>query len=191
MIYAVTGKLKVKRPPYFAVEVGGVSFKLMASAGVLAALPEIESTVSIFTHLHVREDALELYGFLTEQELFLFESLNSVSGIGPKSALGIMGIAKVDQLMAAINEGRTELLTRASGIGKKTAERIVLELKGKLSRIAAPQTLTLMESDAELEEILIGLGYNRQQAKTYIARIDPKINGFTERLKEALKQGKR
>ncbi len=191
MIYGVTGKLILKRPHYFVVDAGGVSYKLMASAGVLAALPEVGHSISVFTHLHVREDALELYGFLTEQELSFFESLNSITGIGPKSALGIIGVAKIDQLMAAINEGRTELLTRASGVGKKTAERIVLELKGKLLVGASPEAIILMESDVEIEETLVGLGYSRMQAKTFLAKSDPTITGFKERLKEALKQSKR
>ena len=190
MIYAIKGILILKRPQFFVVETSGVSFKLAAPAGVLAALPEIGVSVSIFTYLHVREDALDLYGFLTEAERSLFESLNGVTGIGPRSALGVMGIAKIDQLSAAINEGRPELLTRASGIGRKTAERIVLELRGKLTAIAPQQALLLMESDAELEETLVNLGYSRSQAKMFLAKIDPKVTGFKERFKEALKQAK-
>ena len=190
MIYSLTGKLVSKHENFFIIETSGIAFKIFSSAGVLANLPTLGNQFKIFTHLYVREDALELYGFLNEQELGLFEKLNSVTGIGPKSALGILGIGKIDQLIAAINEGRTELLTRASGVGRKTAERIVLELKGKLSLTASPQALSLMESDVELEETLMSLGYNRVQAKTAISNIDPKITNFKDRLKEALRKAK-
>jgi Holliday junction DNA helicase RuvA len=190
MIYALTGNVVAKREHFFVLDAHGVSFKIAAPAGVLSVLPDPPGEVKVFTYLHVREDALELYGFSNEQELALFESLNSVSGIGPKSALGIMGIARADKLAAAINEGRTELLTRASGIGKRTAERIILELRGKLSSTTAPQTLSLMESDLELEETLVALGFSQSQAKTALQEIDPKITGFKERLRAALQQRK-
>ena len=190
MIHSVAGKLLLKKDNFLIVEAGPIAFKIFAAASVLANLPSPGSQVKIFCYLHVREDALELYGFLSEKELELFEKLNSISGIGPKSALGVLSIAKIDQLIAAINEGKTELLTRASGIGRKTAERIVLELKGKLDLIRAPQALSLMESDLELEETLVSLGYSKNQAKTAIAKIDPKITNFKDRLKAALKSAK-
>ncbi len=191
MFHALTGTLSAKRPHFFAVEVGGISFKLMASVHVLSALPGVGERVSVYTYLHVREDALELYGFLSEGELNFFEKLNTISGVGPKSALGIMGVAPVDQLIAAINAGRTELLTRASGIGRKTAERVILELKGKLAPAETKGALSRMESDADLEETLMSLGFSRVQAKEAIQRVDPHHTVFTDRLKEALKQPKR
>jgi len=190
MIYSIAGKLVFKKDNFLVLEVGGLSFKIFSPASVLAALPESGATVKIFTYLYFREDSIELYGFLSEKELELFQALNSISGIGPKSALGILGVTKIEQLVAAINEGKTELLTRASGIGKKTAERIILELKGKLSLIAAPQVISLMESDVELEETLISLGYSRAEAKAAIGKIDPKITSFKDRLKEAFKKAK-
>jgi len=190
MIHSLSGELAAKRENHFILDNEGIAFKIFSSAGVLANLPALGSQIKVFTYLYVREDALELYGFSNEQELGLFEKLNGVSGIGPKSALGILGIGKTDQLIAAINEGRTELLTRASGVGKKTAERVVLELKGKLSLTTAPQTLILMESDVELEETLISLGWSRDQAKAAISKVDPKTTNFKDRLKEALKRAK-
>ncbi len=188
MIYSISGKLLLKRESFAVLETGGVSFKVFTSAGVLAALPEIGREVKLFTYLHVRENLLELYGFEDLKALDLFERLNNINGIGPKSALGILGVAKIDQLVAAINEGRTELLTRASGVGKKTAERVILELKGKLTLLSAPQTLSLMESDLDLEETLVSLGYSKAQAKAAISKIDSKITNFKDRLKEALKK---
>lgn len=190
MIYSIAGKLVFKKDNFLVLEAGGVAFKVFAPASVLAGLPGAGTQIKIFTFVYFREDSIELYGFLSETELTLFERLNSISGIGPKSALGILGIAKIEQLVAAINEGRIELLTRASGIGRKTAERVILELKGKLSLTAAPQTISLMESDVELEETLISLGWNRNQAKTAIGKIDTKISSFKDRLKEALKKSR-
>lgn len=190
MIYSIAGSMVFKKEHFFVLDAHGVSFKIFTSANTLANLPPGGSPAKAYCHLHVREDAMELYGFLSEKELELFEKLNTVTGIGPKSALGILGVTKIEQLVAAINEGKTELLTRASGIGKKTAERAVLELKGKLSLTSSPELLTLMESDVELEETLVGLGYSRAQAKTAIQKIDPKISGFKERLKEALKRAR-
>lgn len=190
MLYSLSGILTFKKEHLFGLETGGVTFKVFAPASVISNLPPVGERLKIFTYLYVRDEALELYGFLSEKELELFERLNTISGIGPKSALGILGITKIDQLVAAINEGKTELLTKASGIGRKTSERIVLELKGKLSTASAPQVLSLMESDVELEEVLLSLGYSRAQAKAAIIKIDPKITNFKDRLKEALKKFK-
>jgi Holliday junction DNA helicase RuvA len=156
----------------------------------VSALVNVGASLKLHTYLAVREDSLDLYGFPDAKSLELFERLISVSGIGPKSALAILGIAPVDQLAAAINEGRTELLTRVSGIGKKTAERVVLELKGKLSLTSSPQMLELMESDAELEETLSSLGFSRAQAKAAVSRVPKEITDFKARLKEALKNSK-
>lgn len=188
MLRTLNGVLAVKKEQYIVVETGGVGFKVVLAKNAIALLPETGSSVRLFTYLAVREDSLDLYGFLRESELELFERLNTVSGVGPKSALAILGIAPVDQLTAAINEGRTELLTRVSGIGKKTAERVVLDLKGKLSITSSPQMLELMESDAELEETLLALGFSRTQAKAAILKIDPQIKDFKTRLREALKK---
>jgi Holliday junction DNA helicase RuvA len=192
MLYHISGTLKAKKENFLVLETsGGISFRVVASPQTLSKIPSTGSSLSLFTYLHVREDALELYGFATEAELNLFEKLISVSGIGPKSAMGILGVSNIDQLIAAINEGRTELITRASGIGKKTAERVVLELKGKLGAVNTGEMLTLMESDVELEETLVGLGYTRAQAKAAIGKIDSKIIGFKERLKATLQSMKR
>ncbi len=190
MIRSVSGKLSGKQPGFATVDAGPVSFKVFVAPPTFERLPSLGSEVRLATYLHVREDALELYGFLNEAELNLFERLNTVSGVGPKSALGIMGVARVEQLVAAINEGHPELITRASGIGRKTAERVILELKGKLSTVKAPETLRLMESDLELEETLVSLGFGRSEAKAAIEKVDPKISGFPERLKEAIRKAK-
>ncbi len=194
VIYSLSGKLIGHKDNFIILEAGGIGFRVFLSSRTAQSLPQIGSNIKIFCSLYNREsEPFELFGFLTEQELYLFEKLNTVSGIGPKTALAILGVAPIDQLIAAINAGKTDLLTKASGIGKKTAERVVVDLKGKLEgmgREASEQSLSLMESDVELEETLMSLGYNRQQAKAAISKLDPTIIGFKERLKEALKKSR-
>jgi Holliday junction DNA helicase RuvA len=194
MIYSLCGKLVGRRDKAAIIEAGGIGFKVFLSERASQTLPKVGSEIKLFCSLYSREnEPFELFGFLSERELYLFDKLNTVSGIGPKTAMAILGVAPIDQLVAAINAGKTELLTKASGIGKKTAERVVVDLKEKLDSgapAAAAQNLQLMESDLELEETLMSLGYTRQQAKAAIAKIDPKISGFKDRLKEALKKAK-
>jgi len=191
MIHSIKGELILKKETYAIISVGSISFKVFLPNIVLSNLPSIGSEVNLFSYLYFREQSLELYGFNSIQELDIFERLIAIGGIGPKSALGILSIAKINQLIAAINEGKIDLLTRVSGVGKRTAERIVLELKGKLDvSSSSPQILSLMESDVELEETLISLGYTKNQAKTAISKIDSSITNFKDRLKEALKQTK-
>lgn len=194
MLYSLSGKIVGRKDNFGIIEAAGIGFKVFFAAKTAQSLPQNGSDIKIFCSLYARENApFELFGFLSEQELYLFEKLNTVSGIGPKTALSVMGVAPIDQLIAAINAGKTDLLTKASGIGKKTAERVVLDLKGKLdggSKEASAQSLNLMESDVELEETLISLGYTRQQAKATLGKIDPQVKGFKDRLKEALKKAK-
>lgn len=191
MIYSLSGILKRKQDTWAVVEVAGIGYKVTLPLFVMSRLPATGEPVSLVTHHHVREDANDLYGFLKDEELSLFQSLISVNGIGPKSAMGIMGVAPVNELIAAINEGRVDLLSKASGVGKKTAERAILDLKGKLSFGDNTATIGKMESDSELEETLVGLGYSKAQAKTAIAKLDPKLTDFHERLRAILKEYKK
>src|SRR3989344_1580980 len=190
MIYSISGKLTEKREKYVVVDVMGIGFRVYISENQMSRLPSLGDPIKLFSYLHVREYALELYGFLTEPELTFFEKLNSISGIGPKSALNILSVAPIERLIAAINEGKADLLTKASGIGKKTAERIILELKGKIEMKNAKQMIGLMESDVEIEETLISLGYSRAEAKNAVSKIDPTMQGFKDRLKAALRKAK-
>lgn len=193
VLYFIKGKLADKQKSFIVVESGGIGFKIYVSPFVLQSLPQLGEEIKIYTWLYGRNDGMfELYGFDSERELALFEKLNSVAGIGPKTALGLLGLGRIDRLTAAINEGKADLLTKVSGIGKKTAERIVLELKGKLDfdRAKSEQELSLIEGDAELEETLISLGYTKQQAKKAISAVPSSIRGFKERLKAALKNAK-
>lgn len=194
MLHSIAGKLIGRRDNYAIIEAAGIGFKVLLSQRAAQSLPQNGSDIKLFCALYSRESApFELFGFLDENELYMFEKLNTVNGVGPKTALSVLGVAPMDQLIAAINAGKSELLTKASGIGKKTAERVVLDLKGKLdagSKESSAQSLNLMESDVELEETLNSLGYSRAQAKAAIAKIDSSVKGFKERLKEALKKTK-
>src|SRR3989304_1430438 len=147
MIYSLYGKLVGRKENYIILEAGGIGFKVFLSLRAAQSLPQLGSNIKLFCSLYNREnEPFELFGFLTEQELYLFDKLNTVSGIGPKTALAILGVAPIEQLIAAINAGKTELLTKASGIGKKTAERVILDLKGKLdggSKETSAQNLNL------------------------------------------------
>lgn len=191
MIYSLTGILKKKHDTWVVLEVGGVGYQVTLPLFVMASLPPLGEQTTLLTHHHIREDANDLYGFLSDEELSLFESLISVSGIGPKSAMGIMGVAPIGEIIAAINEGRVDLLSKASGVGKKTAERAILDLKGKLTFADTSGTIRKMEGDSELEETLVGLGYSKAQAKTAIAKLDPTITDFHERLKAVLREYKK
>jgi Holliday junction DNA helicase RuvA len=186
MLYSVSGKLALKAEHFAVVTAGGLGIKLFASRETLKALPAVSASVTLFTHLYVREDALDLYGFSTPEELDFFEMLISVSGIGPKSALSILDIAPLGELSAAIKEGRPDLLTRASGVGRKTAERVIVELRSKVQSARSGLVIEKMQTDADLVEALTSLGYRREEARAALAKVDPKVHGVEERLKAAL-----
>lgn len=183
MFYALSGKLAQVSRGFAVLDVQGVGYKLSISLSTAADLPPVGSPASLFTHLAVREDALELYGFSTERELRLFELLTSVSGVGPRSALGLLSLAPSDLLAAAIGGGDVALLTKSIGIGKKTAERIVLELKTKLTDFARP----IHEKDGDVFDALVGLGYARSQVREAMQKLDAELTTPEERLKAALR----
>ena len=132
MIHGLSGKVKALGLNYVVVDVGGVAYKVYIPLNE-EKLPKEGQDISIHTYLHVREGGMDLFGFFEEGGLQLFEALISVSGVGPKSAMSILGIGSVDQITAALAKGEPDLLRRSSGVGRKTAERIILELKDKVS----------------------------------------------------------
>jgi Holliday junction DNA helicase RuvA len=190
MIYSVSGKLLLKGPNFAVIEVGGFGLKILAGArtlGILRGGEDGDAPVKLFTYFHVREEAMELYGFSLEEELRFFEMLISVSGVGPKSALAILDVAKLDELAAGIKEGRPDLLTRASGIGRKTAERIIVELRSKVQSARAGLVVEKMEADADLIEALSGLGYRKEEARAALSKVEATVIDVSDRLKAALK----
>ena len=189
MISYIEGTIELKAEKFTVIRTsGGVGYKVFSPDDVLSKLPEKGSTARLWTHLYVREDALDLYGFLHFAELELFEMLISVSGIGPKGALGVLGIAPCDTIKKAIASGDTSYLTRVSGIGRKTAEKIVLELREKMagkgvSGLEAPE----LRDEADALDALIQLGYSPREAREALARVPKEIQGAEKRLKEVLK----
>jgi Holliday junction DNA helicase RuvA len=187
MIYSVEGTLAVKADKFVIVETGGLGLKLFMRARSIAALPGSGMHVKLFSHFQVREDGMDLYGFTSEEERGYFELLISVSGVGPKSALSILDVANLDELAAAIKEGRPDLLTRASGIGTKIAERIIIDLRGKVQSVKSGMMVEKMEADADLVEALSSLGYRREEARAALNKVGNEVVGVEERLKAALK----
>jgi Holliday junction DNA helicase RuvA len=186
MIYSVSGKLALKGNNFVVIETGGLGLKLFVSEGTLKGLPAVGGSAKLFSYFHVRENGMELFGFLSDDELGFFEMLISVSGVGPKSALAILDVAPMGELSAAIKEGRPDLLTRASGIGRKTAERVIVELKTKVQSSKSGQVVEKMDVDGDLVEALSNLGYRREEARVAVGKVDAKIVGLEERLKAAL-----
>ncbi len=164
---------------------GGVGYKVAATRATLLPLQE-GAEVALWTHLAVRESVLDLYGFTDPDEQHLFEMLLTVSGIGPKSALAILDIASVETLRSAISTGRSEYLTKVSGIGKKTAEKIVLELRDKVGAGATREGAAL-KGDEEALEAMKSLGYSTQEARDALRKVPTDIESSSERLREALK----
>lgn len=171
------------------VEVGGVGYCVRTPLLALDLLNQGDAEVSLFIHTAVREDALDLYGFPTMEELQFFKQLMSVSGIGPKTALGILNVADVQSLKRAIAQGDSTTLVKVYGIGKKSAERLVVELRDKLMNEATSRGTSvspLGESDGELIEALMALGYRSDEARR--ATKDALGASLNERLASALKQ---
>lgn len=188
VIHQLTGTLRGRGESFVVISCGGVGYKVYAGGKTLAGLPAAGAEVTLYTHLSVKEDALDLYGFPDEISLKLFELLISISGVGPKTALGVLDLDTVPNIQAAILERRTDLLARASGIGKKTAERIVLELQSRVALVGAMERTKSMDVNLEVEEALVTLGYPRAEARRAIELLGPAQAATTEaRLKEALK----
>lgn len=186
MIYLLEGTTALLREQFAVVTTGGVGFKVFLSPRARAHVRE-GAEVKLFCHFYLREDAASLYGFLSEEELQMFEMLLGVSGIGPKSALGALGVAPLGNLRAAIKEGKAELLTKVSGIGRKSAERIILELRGKIGDSGAEGLVATMEFDSDIEDALLNLGYQKSEVRNALQKVDPALGGLEERLKAALK----
>lgn len=175
MIASVRGTLLFTALDHCIVETGGVGLQIFAPKPVLSNLGEIGGEVRLYTHLHMREDLLALFGFATTDQRYLFETLIGVSGIGPKVALSLLSSASPDELRNAIAGGDTTRLSRVPGIGKKTAERLVLELKTKLTVKGGPlpagATGALVGVNADLADMLVNLGFSAAEASSAIANM--------------------
>lgn len=187
MISYIEGKIIFREEKFIIIKTGGIGFKVF----VLPDLNLENEEIKLFTYLNVKEDALTLYGFLDYKELELFELLISISGIGPKAGLGILSLADTETIKVAIVKNDASVLTRVSGIGKKTAERVILELKNK---ILISDIGDLEDKSKEISEhsdaidALISLGYNAGEAKNALSRISPEVKDVGERVRMALKE---
>ncbi len=186
MIASLHGKLQSRTDDSLIVNVGGVGFRVRATINTLANLGAVGSDVMLFTHLHVREDDLSLYGFATEDELRLFETLLTVSGIGPRVAMGVLSSAPADTLRVAIAQGNLDVLTALPGIGKKTAQRLVLELKGKIDVSGLGEVGELSPVDEDVMNALINLGYSAAEATRAARAVPSSAKTVEERVRIAL-----
>lgn len=197
MFYSLTGTVVYYDAQCVAVDCNGVAFKCFATANTLKKVAQIGEKVTLFTYLNVKEDALDLYGFYTVQELECYKILISVSGVGAKMALAVLSELSPEQLALSIAAGDTKAITRANGVGNKIAQRIVLELKDKLAKgldlqtegsdIAAAGTATASGNSSEAVSALTMLGYSQSEAAVAVGKLSPDLS-VEEMIKQALKQ---
>jgi holliday junction DNA helicase RuvA len=189
MIGKITGVLVTKSPPMVMVDVGGVGYEIDVPMSTLYALPATGEKVSLVTHFVVREDAQLLYGFATEAERASFRQLLKISGVGPKVALAVLSGLSVDELATAVASQDTARLTRVPGVGKKTAERLLLELKGKAflsGHIGGKLESGKQVHTSDVLNALLSLGYNDREAAAAMRDLPADIS-VSDGIRQALK----
>lgn len=198
MFYSLTGKVVFVDATSIAVDCNGVAYRCFATLNTLKKTAQTGATVTLYTYLSVREDAMELYGFADMQELDFFKLLIGVSGVGPKAALAILSELTPSQLSMSIASGDVKNITRANGVGPKIAQRVVLELKDKIAKnIPAGVSSAQLESiantaqqgstSAEAVNALVVLGYGQTEAARAVAKLDINLS-VEEMIKQALKE---
>jgi Holliday junction DNA helicase RuvA len=185
MISQLEGKIAGIKGNAVTLMVGGVGYQVFLSAYTLGKVAGQEQTL-FYIHTHVREDMLALYGFLNEEELAMFELLISISGIGPKVALSILSIADVKTIRTAVVNKDPSILTRVSGVGKKTAERVIVELQNKVDALSGEDQENAL-SGQEALEALTSLGYSVSQAREALKLVAPDVQDVSARIRQALK----
>ena len=184
MIYSLTGELAYIGDQFLVIECGGVGFKCFTSLNSAKTAGKVGEKIRLFTYLSVKEDSLDLFGFKTENELNAFKMLISVSGVGPKAAVSVLSELSADKLALAVAAGDVKAITKANGVGKKIAERIVLELKDKMagaafggaeSNAAAAASVEDDSPAAEAVAALVALGYGRSDAAAVIGTMDQSL----------------
>lgn len=196
MIYSVKGILTYVEPSFVVVECGGVGMKCFASTSTITQLSSVGTEVTLLTYMSVKEDAIDLYGFLSQNELDAFKLLISVNGVGPKAAMSVLSALTTDKLSLAVSCGDVKSIQAAQGIGKKTAERIVLELKDKMAGVAgvaqgtaavnATQANAPGSATAEAVEVLVSLGFNQTDASVAVGSMQPGLS-VDEMIRKGLK----
>ncbi len=199
MIGRLRGILEIKKPPYLLIDASGVGYELQAPMSTIYQLPDIGQTVTLFTHLVVREDAHLLYGFYQEKERALFRTLIKVSGVGPKMGLTILSGMEVSYFLQCVERRETAALVGLPGVGKKTAERLVVEMAGKLLMPSENMNFSRKIFESGIEEssfqgrqeeaisALIALGYKPQEASRVVAKIEGENLSSQEIIRSALK----
>lgn len=195
MIYNLKGKLTVCDVNFIVVECGGVGFKCFTTLNTVKQIGKVGSEVNVFTHLSVREDAMDLYAFATPAELDAFKLLITVSGIGPKAAASILSELTPDRLALCIASGDAKSITAAQGVGKKTAERVVLELKDKMNGIVSESVSSSVNNASSVETssaseavaALVALGYSQSDAAVVVGSLDKSMS-VDEMIRHGLKQ---
>ena len=197
MFYSLTGKIIYKDEQTVAISCGGVGFKCFTTRNSLAKLSLQSGEVTVFTHLNVREDALDLFGFATNDELDAFKLLISVSGVGPKAALAILSELSPDAFAVAVASGDAKAITAANGVGPKLAQRVIMELKDKIANVSfiseesssvstAVNTANSMNNTSEAIAALTALGYSQTEASVAVSKLSPNLS-VEELIKGALK----
>ena len=187
MIGRLVGTLAAKAPPQILVDVHGVGYQLDVPMSSFYNLPALGAPVTLLTHFVVREDAQLLYGFLTEPERASFRELVKISGVGPRTALSILSGLSAAELSQAVTAQDAGRLVKVPGIGKKTAERLLLELKGKLGpELGTPLADAVSDNQGDIMQALLALGYNERDAKAALKALPADV-GVSEGIKLALK----
>ncbi|MFQ5683738.1 MAG: Holliday junction branch migration protein RuvA [Candidatus Binatia bacterium] len=191
MIAQISGILAQKLPGEAIVDVAGVGYQVIISLGVFYRLPELGEPVCLYIHTHVREDALQLFGFLDQEEKQIFLHLNSMAGIGPKLAINILSGMPADDLAKALKEGDQPRLISIPGVGRKLAERMIVELRDKLSTLP-PYAVEANDGSQVMQDAisaLVNLGYRRGEAEKSVREVTQREEGpLTDVLKQALQR---
>jgi holliday junction DNA helicase RuvA len=188
MISYLEGKLISKTEKYIVLLINGVGYKVFMPIESIKKIQQPDGVVKVFTYLNVREDALDIYGFLNEMEKELFELFITVSGVGPKVALTVVSLGKPEELAGAILKEDVGFLTSVAGIGTKIAKKIIVELKDKVIGLSFGASESgYFSSDTEAVEALSALGWSRRDIREALNRVSPEIKEPEARVKEALK----
>ncbi|MDY7076137.1 MAG: Holliday junction branch migration protein RuvA [Chloroflexota bacterium] len=187
MIARLSGTVWSIGEDHVVIQAGEIGFRVRAPSGVLAQLDGVGQPVELFTHLHVRENELALFGFLTEEELSLFRLLLGISGVGPKVALALLGTVSPDALRQAVLQEEPGLLSRVPGIGPKTARAIIFHLKDKIIPTGLETVPSLSDTDAEVIAALTGLGFSLVEAQAAIQSL-PRDEGLDSPVEERVRR---
>jgi holliday junction DNA helicase RuvA len=197
LIGFLRGRLAAKHPPVLLLDVGGVGYEIEAPMSTFYGLPAAGADIMLHTHLVVREDAHILFGFGTERERSLFRELIKISGVGPRIALGILSGASVDEFHRCVETQDAASLTRIPGIGRKTAERLIIEMRDRLKALATGQTFEVRgpagtaaaapSPQAEAFSALVALGYKPAEVTRLLQKVDPSVTTTEEFIRHALR----